>query len=94
MWRGEGQPGEVAVSYPHAQHLSQLVDKAARAGGAGFVHLVINHNAVSLDDQLGILPAYLNDICLRVYFGGGSGLGRDFVLNQVGTDEAADQVSA
>ncbi len=75
-----------------AEHLCQLVNEASRAGGAGLVHLVVNHHAIALDDQLGVLPANLDDVSLRVYLGGGSGLRGDFVFDEVGTDKTADQI--
>jgi len=47
---------------------------------AGLVHLVVNHGAAALDDQLGVLPADLDNIGVRVDIRGGSRLRGYFVL--------------
>ena len=76
------------------EHFGQLVDEASRTGGAGLVHLVINHHAITFDDELGVLPANLDDVGLRVYLNGSPCLRGDFVFDEVGPDEAADQIPA
>jgi hypothetical protein len=92
MWRFESQASEIAVGNLDAQHIRQLVDETAGARGAGLVHLVIHHHAPALDDQLGVLPADLDNVGLRVYFGGSPGLRRNFVFDQVGADKMSDQI--
>ena len=74
--------------------LSQLIDEAARSSSTCLIHLVINNNTISLDNQLRVLSAYLNNIRFRVYLCSSSRLGSNLVLYQVGTNEAANQISS
>ncbi len=90
----ECQAAEVTVLDADAHLLGELIDEAARTGGAGLVHLVVDHNAVPLNNELRVLSADFDDICLGIEVHGGSGLGRDLVLDQVGPNEAAHQVSS
>ncbi len=92
VWSLKRQIGELAILNRDIKHLRQLIDEAARSGGARLVHLIINHHTISLDDQLRVLPADLDDVRLRVQFLRGPRLGGDLVLDQVGPDEAADQI--
>ena len=87
------QVGKLTVVHGNAKHLRQFINKASRSRGAGFIHVIVHDNAVSLDNQLGVLPADLDDISFGVYLGGGSGLCRYLILNQVGPDKAAHQIS-
>ena len=91
---GKSQAGEVPVIHGNAEHFRQLINEAAGAGSAGLVHLVVNDYPVPLDNQLGVLPADFNNIGFRVYLHSGPGLGGNFVLHQVGPDEAAHQIPA
>ena len=58
--RGQRQPGEFALD-ADAQLLRLLLQERSGAGGAGFVHGEIHHHAVLDGDELGILPADLED---------------------------------
>ena len=75
------QTGEIPILHGNAEHFSQFIDEAAGSGGTCLVHLVVNDDAVALDDQLGVLAADLNDVRFRVYFCGRSCLRRNLVLN-------------
>ena len=88
----KGQAGELAAVYRDAEHFGKLVNKTSGAGGTCLVHLVVNHHAIALDDQLGVLSANLDDVSFRVYFNGSSCLRGDFILDEVGPDETADQI--
>ena len=88
---GERQAGELSVAGRDVELLGQLVDKRAGAGGAGFVHLVVERGAVLEVDVLRVLTAQLEDrIDRRVEVERGARLRGDLVLDQVGADERAD----
>ena len=94
MGGGEGQPGEITVGHGNAEHFGQFINEASRSGGTRFVHVVVHYHAVPLDDKLGVLAADLDDVRFRVQFKRGPRLSGDLVLDEVSSDEAADQVSA
>ena len=46
----EGQPGKIAIRYGNSQHLTQFINEAAGSSSTRLVHLVVNDNAVPLDN--------------------------------------------
>ena len=84
------QRGELAAGNGNAQHLGQLIYKAARSGGTGLVHLVVDDDSVALDNQLGVLSADFDNIGVGINMFSGPGLRRNLVSYHVGANKAAD----
>ncbi len=97
--RGESHFRELSLD-PDPEALRLLLEERPGPGGARVVHREIGDHAVFEADELGVLPADLEDrIDRRVEIApadeGGAGLvGRDLVLNRVGADQLADQLPA
>ena len=82
------------------QLLGLLLQEGAGAGGAGLVHGEVHHDAVLQADELGVLPADLEDgvrdaVDQLAADEGGAGLvGGDLVVDGVGADQFPDQFPA
>ncbi len=86
-------PGVVGES--NAQLDGLLLDEAAGARGADVVHDGGRHHAVFQGGELGVLAADFDDrVCVVVEFVSGAGMCGDFVDDQIGVDDPADELAA
>ena len=94
MGRLKCQSGKIAILNANAELLSQLIDEAPCPCSARLVHLIINHNTVSLDNKLRVLAPNLNNIRFNIYHRRSPCLGGDLIPYHVCPDEAANQIPA
>jgi len=92
---GKRQTVELAALEVHAEPLGLFLDETAGAGGADLVHREVHDRAIVETDELRVLAADLEDrVDALIDLGRRRGVGGDLVLDDVGPDEVARQVSA